>query len=698
MALYEKIMLKLYSIFHLNLAYSSIPESKRKEVIDRCFWPILKLATEDKVPIAIESPAYTLEVIADLEPSWLAELTKAIDSKIIEFIGSGYSQLIAPLVPAEVNEWNLMIGNNLYEQLLHYTPALWYINEQAYSAGIVEHYVRIGANAIIMEWNNPRTLHPEWDEEYRFHPQLAVGTNGSEIPVIWNDSITFQKFQRAAQGDIDIEDLYSYLLAHVGKKVRNFCLYGNDAEIFDFRPGRFKTEPELNSVHEWSKIREIYHLLRDDNNFELVFPSEVLKSSNTHHTNIPLSLESSVQPIPVKKQPKYNITRWAVTGRNNLYINTKCYEIYQKVKCLSRQDNFSKDKLLDLQKELCYLWSSDFRTHITQDRWASFLKKINHVSEELTNNFSTSECTILNNRKTISVNNLHGTIYIGETDLGENIALPVSVEGFEIKQDKQFLHITTPSVDAVFNCKRGLAIHSLIFPKISDHPLFGTVPHGYFRDVALSADWYSGHTVLQRPGKSQITDLINVDFVLEKGSSEAGEWIGCSVTVTTDAGPVKKRYTIFKDIPQINVDIFFEWLTIPHGSFKTGMLTLIPDSFEKNDLFYATHNGGSDFECFKMAGSNILHDTPGSSIVTASHGLGATEGIVVVGDAQKGIAAFYDQTVCAAMPMVIYKEALPSFFCRLMFSCGEMDESRVEPAPGPLRFVCYVAVLKKKTS
>ena len=31
--------------------------------------PLLKLATEDKVPVAVESPAYTLEVIDELEPS-----------------------------------------------------------------------------------------------------------------------------------------------------------------------------------------------------------------------------------------------------------------------------------------------------------------------------------------------------------------------------------------------------------------------------------------------------------------------------------------------------------------------------------------------------------------------------------------------------------------------------------------------------
>jgi hypothetical protein len=254
-------VLKLYSIFHLNLAYSSIPESRRKEVIDRCFWPLLRLATENKIPIAIESPAYTLEVIDTLEPSWIAELKKAIDSNIIEFIGSGYSQLIAPLVPASVNEWNLAIGKTLYEQFLHYIPALWYINEQAYSAGIVEHYVKVGAKAIIMEWNNPRTLHPEWNEEYRYYPQIAIGTNNYKIPVIWNDSVTFQKFQRVAQCDIEIEDFVSYVLQHAGEKDRDFCLYGNDAEIFDFRPGRFETEPELNEFNEWLNLFFLQRLL-----------------------------------------------------------------------------------------------------------------------------------------------------------------------------------------------------------------------------------------------------------------------------------------------------------------------------------------------------------------------------------------------------------------------------------------------------
>jgi hypothetical protein len=69
MAIERMTGLKLYSIFHLNLAYSSIPESKRKEVIDRCFWPLLRLATEDRIPVAIESLAYNLKVATRLKPS-----------------------------------------------------------------------------------------------------------------------------------------------------------------------------------------------------------------------------------------------------------------------------------------------------------------------------------------------------------------------------------------------------------------------------------------------------------------------------------------------------------------------------------------------------------------------------------------------------------------------------------------------------
>jgi len=679
--------LRLYSIFHLNLAYSSIPESKRAEVIQRCFWPLLRLATEDNIPIAIEAPAYTLEVADKLDSKWVHELKKAIFSKKVEFLGSGYSQLIAPIAPADVNVWNLQNGIKVYKELLNFTPGIWFINEQAYSSGIVEHYVHVGAKAIIMEWNNPRALHPEWDNEYRYYPQIAIGNNGSAIPVLWNDSVSFQKLQRYAHNDIGLDEMFQYLINHVGEQSRFFCLYGNDAEIFDFRPGRFKTEPKLVSGSEWSRIRELYCLLRDNRMFEHVLPSNIIDSrpaSSCFSSGISLSLGSSVQPVPVKKQPKYNLTRWQVTGRNSIWLNARCYEIYQMIglakakgKGLIREEDVRK-----FEKQLCYLWSSDFRTHIVYDRWQLLINQV----EKTKNNIK----QILGVRKRgnrsfeidIKVNNLNGSIFFNKQKK-KSTNNPFANN---IIADDRFIRIQTNSVNIVLNGHRGLAMESLAFPMIYSKPLIGTIKHGYFEEISLSADWYSAATVLQRPGKPQITDLGSTAPVFIGGISQFGPWIECSADIKTEIGIIHKKFTIYQEIPQIDLEFTFHWKKVPLGSFRTGFITLLPQSFDLDSLFYATHNGGYDFEIYHIRKQSISHGEPISSVVTATSGIGATQGVVVIGDRKKGVAAYFDQGVSAAMPMISFRSARPSFFGRLMFSLGEMDESRNKEGRGPIKF------------
>jgi len=50
-----------YSVFHLNLMYSSIEEEQRREVVEKCYSPLLELA-EDGIPIGIELSGKTLEI------------------------------------------------------------------------------------------------------------------------------------------------------------------------------------------------------------------------------------------------------------------------------------------------------------------------------------------------------------------------------------------------------------------------------------------------------------------------------------------------------------------------------------------------------------------------------------------------------------------------------------------------------------
>src|SRR5882757_1948803 len=124
--------LRVFAFFHLNLAFSSIEEDRRAKVIAKCYWPLLRLA-EKHPHIGIEVSGYTLEQIAIHDPAWIAQARKLIAEDRIELIGSGYSQMIGPLVPARVMAENLRIGNEIYDELLGSRPAVALVNEQAFS-------------------------------------------------------------------------------------------------------------------------------------------------------------------------------------------------------------------------------------------------------------------------------------------------------------------------------------------------------------------------------------------------------------------------------------------------------------------------------------------------------------------------------------------------------------------------------------
>jgi len=69
--------LHLFALFHLNLAFSSIEEDARGEVIRRCYWPLLELA-KSHGPIGIELTGYTLEEIEARDPAWCREAKRLV--------------------------------------------------------------------------------------------------------------------------------------------------------------------------------------------------------------------------------------------------------------------------------------------------------------------------------------------------------------------------------------------------------------------------------------------------------------------------------------------------------------------------------------------------------------------------------------------------------------------------------------------
>lgn len=628
-------MIQLFSFFHLNLAFSSIEEEVRPEVIRCCYWPLLRLIREQCLPVGIEASGYTLEEIRRLDPAWVVELQNLCREGITEFIGSGYTQMIGPLVPAEVNRVNQRIGLQTYEEILGFRPELVLVNEQAYSAGLVPIYREVGYRALIMEWDNSGTGDSSWNSDWRYMPQYACAPDASVLPVIWNQSISFQKFQRYTHGEMELQAYLEFLGSRVGSEERTFALYGNDAEIFDFRPGRFNTEATISNKSEWTRIERLYLALLADKRFTLIRPSQVLDVIDRLGAGNHLHLESAAQPVPVKKQAKYNVMRWALTGNDDLSLNTACWQLYKIL--VGQADSLEKN-----WKELCYLWSSDFRTHITQKRLLGVHKRLSRMQAQL-----------------LPVPKEEGKVRLCQNNT------------FAIRQDGDILDIETEQQRLRLNCRRGLVVDGWWDKAVSDLSLIKTLPHGYFDNINYGADYYTGHFVLEIPGQHKVTDLCKVD----PGWDIINGVLVVHADIATSLGNIRKEIRLTSAIVGFEIVYRLSWPECPNGTLRLGHITLNPELFDNNTLFFRTHNGGNMAETFLLQEQAINHLSPVSALVSANCGLGLTSEMVAVGDGQRLICIEVDKSSAAVTGHIVYTPVKDSYLLRVILSAMENDDT-----------------------
>ncbi|HKD20678.1 MAG TPA: hypothetical protein VKB71_01635 [Rhizomicrobium sp.] len=692
--------LQLFALFHLNLAFSSIEEESRGDVITRCYWPLLELA-KSAGPIGIEVTGYTLEEIAARDPQWCAEARRLIDEGRVELIGSGYSQMIGPLVPARVTEANLSLGHEVYERLLGKKPSLALVNEQAYAAGLVGLYLDAGYRAILMDWDNPASHHPEWPAETRYRPQRARGADGRDIALLWTNTVAFQKLQRLAHGDIGLEDYVDYVAAQQGDASRVFCLYASDAEIFDFRPGRYRTEEAMSGAGEWRAIGKAFGRLSEDG-FRLIAPSAALE----FQTRSPaLRLESEACPVPVKKQRKYNLSRWAVTGRDDLGINAACERIYRG---LVREDAGDA-----AWKELCYLWSSDFRTHITEKRWNAFCARLSDAEakwareEKLTipnschprrarTEFVRGKGTQVGPSGAPITERTGSVLFSSVQDQAPGSPSPRIPDrirdarpGMTLNYEGEsrfprHIDIETPTLTARLDRRRGLAIEALRFAG-DQAAVVGGLPHGHFDDIALQADWYTGDCVFEAPGEHKVTDLEWCEAIVARESN--GDII-TAAEIGTPKGPIYKTMRFHAAAPRVDFDLVFDWKDWDRGTLRLGHITLLPDAFDWDTLSLTTHNGGKDCETFRLRDSSVDHGAPVSFLVSSSHGFGMTEGWAELGDARTRLRVDVERETAPLLGLLTHRRIGGSLFCQLVLSALELDETR-KPSPygkGPQHF------------
>ena len=719
--------LRLFTAFHGNLDFSALPDADRPIVIARCYWPLLRLPEEFGIPLGFELSARTLRILQEEDPEWVKRFRGLAERGLVEPIASGWAQIVAPLAPTEINRENLRMGNTLYREILGFVPETFLVHEQTYSDGLCELYLEAGARRIIMEWNNPAAHQPAL-RPLRCQP-ARLGTCDEPGPfLLWNDSVVFQKMQRIAHGEIPGSELDRLLERLAVGGAEALCIYGGDVEIFDYRPSRaVPRSEEGDSESEVDRLIGTLVALSADSRFEFALPREIVGDGDV----VPhVELGSAAEPIPCKKQPRYNPTRWAVSGRDGFGMNTRCHSLLRLDRAACRLGSTRGEG--PRSSELVDLWRSDFRTRATEEKVVEFESEVGLAKQRsqalldrATPGLQDGEDLLILNPGVsdwsrmpveiplrlpagrfldlalqtrrgesvaredyqIEISGRHRDGSIREAVLvleprivsGGDLALsfsPVDPAVIESSEEEQIGRACTEEVDVDFLRHRGAAIENARFSSVSGRPMFGTIPHGSFDEIAFTPDFYSGHVVAVAENGSKETDLGSVRL---RSCGAASGFVRATFEAVWNSrhGTWRKIYRLYRHHGRLDVVHDLSLHDARLASLRLGMFTLLPEGWNGSELRYGTVNGGACAEWRSLApGTRIRQSDAVSASVSATSCLGATEGWVAFEDDARGLMIQGDRTQAAVAPMLDFQEVDDGFFCRLSHTAAETDETR----------------------
>jgi len=725
--------LSLFTVFHANLAFSSVPPADVPRLLERCFWPLVDATAIPGVRLGLELPVDTLELIAAEDPLLLDALRAAQAAGRLEIVGSGLVQAILPLVPAAIGQRNLSVGRARYADVFGCAPRVAYLHEQTYAAGLVPLYLDAGYEALIGEWENPASTQG-WPERRRYHAAWVEGTAGSRIACLWNSSVTFQRVQRYAYGETTAEELVAYLASHHDRdEARALCLYGNDCEVFDYRPGEGGLRYGAGERGEWTRLHALFRALAADERFAFVTPGEAL---HRHPPVEPaLRLESAAAPVPTKKQLKYNVTRWAVCGRDNPRTNARCHALARTIEraaALQRAGGgrtIAEPVLARAAEVTGRLWGSDLRTHTTDDRAAAAAAGAGALAAELRGVLGLLEQSVLGAPLApgeVALFNPHPFPWAG-WPVAVRVGLPpglvtggvrVTADGRELVAQAEEVEphrdgsvrrallvvmpvlpplglvrlvcrsgpapavagagaerLETGAVRVELASRRGATLRTLAFPRLRPDALAGTVPLGAFAPIELAADWYTGGVVLFDRHGTKHTDLEPVSLAALAAPGDCPVRLPVAVRLAGPWGELWKTIFVYRDVPRVDLRYHFVLRDERPRSLRLGVLTLTPDAFAPGRLRYATVNGGRDVERFALGHVRVAQHDAVSPTVSARGCLGATEGWVDVGDDAAGVTMVWDPATLAAAPLVQHEPAGDRALTRVHLSLAESDDT-----------------------
>lgn len=720
--------LYLYTVFHGSLQYSAIPEKDYEGILDKDFWQILRMSSDIGVKLGFELTSWTLRLLQELDPVFVKELKGAWHKNRCEIIGSSYSQTIFPLVPAKVNKYGLEIAIKDYRYILGRVPEIVFVNEQTYSSGLPKLYKDAGYKAIVMEWEKS-ALSNNYPEILFYSSPVLAGADGTKVRLLWSSTTANRWFfDEYAKGRRSLKEYAEYLKSHYSPtEDRCFPLYCGDWEIFDYMPFDFGS---LGGECEIARLRELFEYLVRQDWVEFMLPSDIIKKFAVDRK---VKLTTAGCPVLSGGPETYSAGRWAVSGVDDVTLNTQCHQIFERLEMIENLCNCYKFKItpmIDKWQLLNFLWGSNLKTQVTAEKLIDSRNKIGVLLDDTTKILKSF------NERT-NVKGDFGLMNISEYDweggvhviplkfmpgrFKENLlvksgktVIPSQLEDVRrysdgsvrsanlvvapefIKKGKmiecrlyeadrnnapekfKFSNNLFESEEVLikFDPQAGGRIKELSFPGIYKKPIAGTFYQGFYEHG--TADF-----IIKPDVNSIVTDNQPCRIEMDKDAEDYSVRIPFQCHIALGIGALWKKYFVHLNEPRVDVIYRFYLKNIRPLFFRIGGLTVNPSVFKRNKLKYVTINGGYAQEEFALAGKTVKQDElvgvqnewSSTALTTIPHCIGATEGWLDINDGEKGISIVTDKSLCYSVFLLHYEEKGNKYFLKTTASVGEHDST-----------------------
>ncbi len=142
---------KIIFLPHANLQYSQLPPERRAWVIENTYEKLFDLVDAQGYKIAFEASGFTVDVIAELNPSVMDKMKNLIANGQIEPVGSPQIHIMLSNIDPAIGLETLKDGMNTWEKHTGVRPTVGWNPECSWASYLPEIYKEAGYESLVMD-------------------------------------------------------------------------------------------------------------------------------------------------------------------------------------------------------------------------------------------------------------------------------------------------------------------------------------------------------------------------------------------------------------------------------------------------------------------------------------------------------------------------------------------------------------------